>query len=41
MEKKSDILDLETRILKMVREKESFIKYEHLGDTYDLVIFGI
>ena len=29
------------RILKKVRERRSFVKYEHLGDPDDLIILGI
>ena len=36
----TDLRDV-NRILKKVREKESQIKYEHLGDGDDLVIVGI
>ena len=36
----SDLRDI-NRILKRVREKESKIKYGHLGDKDDLVIIGL
>ena len=36
----SDLRDV-NRILKKVREKESQIKYEYLGDADDLIIVGI
>jgi len=36
----SDLRDV-NRILKKVREKESLIKYEHIGDADDLVIVGL
>ena len=36
----SDLRDI-NRILKKVRERKSFIKFEHLGDVDDLVIIGV
>ena len=36
----SDLRDI-NHILKKVREKKSYIKFEHLGDADDLVIIGI
>ena len=36
----SDLRDV-TRVLKKVREQESKIKYEHIGDKGDLLVVGI
>ena len=36
----SDLRDV-NRILKKVRERESRIKYEHIGDMDDLMVVGI
>ena len=36
----SNLRDI-NHILKKVSEMKSFVKFEHLGDAYDLVIIGV